>query len=191
MTNAPSGKIQPPMGEVTRLLGRWRRGDAAALDELTPLVYAELHKLADHYMRHERGDHTLQPTALVNEAYLRLTGVRTPAFENRVHFYGAAATAMRRVLVDHAREHGAAKRGTKARGHRRGRGRADRHATGPASACMTRWTSSRRSHPHPRAWWSCGISAACRSTRRRPSSASRRRPSSGTGRSPGRGCMAR
>jgi RNA polymerase sigma factor (TIGR02999 family) len=115
MTNAPSGKIQPPMGEVTRLLGRWRRGDAAALDELTPLVYAELHKLADHYMRRERGDHTLQPTALVNEAYLRLTGVRTPAFENRVHFYGAAATAMRRVLVDHAREHGAAKRGTKAR----------------------------------------------------------------------------
>ena len=88
---------------------------AAALDELTPLVYAELHKLADHYMRHERADHTLQPTALVNEAYLRLTGVRSPAFENRVHFYGAAATAMRRVLVDHAREQGAAKRGRKSR----------------------------------------------------------------------------
>lgn len=66
-------------------------------------------------MRQERGDHTLQPTALVNEAYLRLTGARTPAFENRVHFYGAAATAMRRVLVDHAREHGAEKRGAKAR----------------------------------------------------------------------------
>ena len=103
------------MGEVTRLLGRWRRGDAAALDELTPLVYAELHKLAHHYMRQERTDHTLQPTALVNEAYLRLTGVRSPAFENRVHFYGAAATAMRRVLVDHAREQGAAKRGRKSR----------------------------------------------------------------------------
>ena len=99
------------MGDVTWLLERWQQGEAGAFEQVAPLIYAELRKLASHYMRLERGDHTLQPTALINEAYLRLTGARTAAFENRVHFYGAAATAMRRVLVDHARERGAAKRG--------------------------------------------------------------------------------
>ena len=102
------------MGDVTRLLERWQQGEAGAFEQVAPLIYAELRKLAGHYMRLERGDHTLQPTALINEAYLRLTGARTAAFENRVHFYGAAATAMRRVLVDHARERGAAKRGNRA-----------------------------------------------------------------------------
>src|SRR4029077_159624 len=69
------------MGDITTLLARWRAGDASALDELTPLVYRELHDLADHYMRREHPEHPLQPTALVHEAYLRLTGVRSPKFE--------------------------------------------------------------------------------------------------------------
>ena len=99
------------MGDITQVLARWRKGDSRALDELTPLVYDELRQLAEHYMALERGDHTLQPTALVHEAYLRLAGARRPRFENRVHFYGAAAQAMRRILVDHARRRSAVKRG--------------------------------------------------------------------------------
>jgi RNA polymerase sigma factor (TIGR02999 family) len=99
------------MDDVTRLLARWHDGEPDALAELMPLVYRELHTLASHYLRHERPDHTLQPTALVNEAYLRLTGIRKADFQNRVHFFGAAAQAMRRILVDHARRHRANKRG--------------------------------------------------------------------------------
>lgn len=99
------------MPDITELLDRWGAGDAAAFDELLPLVYAELRHLAEAYLRRERADHTLQPTALVHEAYLRLTGVRAANFSNRAHFYGAAATAMRRVLVDHARSRRALKRG--------------------------------------------------------------------------------
>lgn len=97
--------------DITHLLDRWGAGDSAAFDELLPLVYNELRRLADAYLRRERTDHTLQPTALVHEAYLRLTGVRAAGFSNRSHFYGAAATAMRRVLVDHARGRRALKRG--------------------------------------------------------------------------------
>ena len=93
------------MTDVTELLARWNRGDRDALAELMPLVYAELHRLAEHYMRLEQADHTLQPTALVHEAYLRLAGANGGRFNNRVHFYGAAAQAMRRILVDHARRH--------------------------------------------------------------------------------------
>ena len=100
------------MGDVTGLLARWNRGDREALEELMPLVYAELRQLADHYMADERQNHTLQPTALVHEAYLRLTGVRDGRFANRVHFYGAAAQAMRRILVDHARKRHAVRRGS-------------------------------------------------------------------------------
>jgi len=99
------------MGDITGLLQRWRDGDPQALDELTPLVYDELHQLAAPYMRRERPDHTLQPTALVHEAFMRLSGLREANFQNRVHFYGAAAHVMRRILVDHARRRGAAKRG--------------------------------------------------------------------------------
>jgi len=99
------------MGDITGLLRRWRDGDPRALDELTPLVYEELHRLAAPYMRRERSDHTLQPTALVHEAFLRLTGLRRADFQNRAHFYGAAAQVMRRILVDHARRHKADKRG--------------------------------------------------------------------------------
>jgi RNA polymerase sigma factor (TIGR02999 family) len=98
------------VADVTDLLARWRTGDPAALESLMPLVYAELHRLADFQMSHERADHTLQPTALVHEAYLRLAQVRHSRFENRVHFYGAAAQAMRRILVDHARRRTAHKR---------------------------------------------------------------------------------
>lgn len=98
------------MGDITRLLKRWRNGDPQALEELTPLVYGELRHLAKHYMRQERAGHTLQPTALVHEAYLRLTGLRKTDFQNRIHFYGAAAHVMRRILVDHARRRRAAKR---------------------------------------------------------------------------------
>ena len=100
------------MGDVTGLLARWHRGDPEALEQLMPLVYAELRQLADHYMLRERRNHTLQPTALVHEAFLRLAGESDPKFNNRVHFYGAAAQAMRRILVDHARRRGAVRRGS-------------------------------------------------------------------------------
>jgi RNA polymerase sigma factor (TIGR02999 family) len=96
--------------DITRLLNRWTDGDSAAFQDLIPLVYDALRTLADHYMRHERPDHTLQPTALVHEAYLRLNR-HGSGFNSRVHFYGAAAQVMRRILVDHAREHRAGKRG--------------------------------------------------------------------------------
>ena len=98
------------MSDVTELLARWNAGDAGAFEALMPLVYDELRRLAGHYMRLERPDHTLQPTALVHEAYLRLAGTRDAGFQNRVHFYGAAAQAMRRILVDHARQRRALKR---------------------------------------------------------------------------------
>ncbi len=96
-------------GAVTRLLGAWRSGDSAAREQLISLVYHELHGLAQGYMRGEREDHTLQPTSLVHEAYLRLvdSGV---SIKDRVHFFALAATVMRRVLIDHARSRARAKR---------------------------------------------------------------------------------
>jgi RNA polymerase sigma-70 factor (ECF subfamily) len=97
-------------GEVTVLLKAMKSGDAAAGEKLLPLVYNELHRLAMSYMRRERPDHTLQPTALINEAYLRLAGGSTN-WQNRAHFIGVAANVMRRVLVDHARMHKAGMRG--------------------------------------------------------------------------------
>ena len=97
-------------GDITRLLARWSDGDEEAFRALVPLVYDELKRLAEHYLRDERRDHTLQPTALVHEAYMRLAGAREPALKNRTHFYGAAAQVMRRVLVDHARHRRALKR---------------------------------------------------------------------------------
>ena len=93
--------IQP--GEVTRLLSLWQGGDAGAFEELLPLIYAELRQLASRYLRRERSGHTLQPTALVNEAYMRLVGSDAGQLENRSHFFGLAARTMRQVLVDHAR----------------------------------------------------------------------------------------
>jgi len=96
---------------VTELLVRWRDGDREALDTLMPLVYAELRRLAQHYLRRERSDHTLQSTALVHEAYLRLAGQNPPQWQNRAHFFGIAANIMRQILVEHARAQNAAKRG--------------------------------------------------------------------------------
>jgi len=97
--------------EVTLLLTEWAKGNQKALDELTPLVYKELRQLAAAYLRRERLGHTLQPTALVHEAYLRLVDQSRPNFENRSHFYGVAARLMRQILVDHARRKQAGKRG--------------------------------------------------------------------------------
>lgn len=98
-------------GEVTRLLTAVAQGDRQALDEMLPLVYDELRRLADAYLRDERPDHTLQPTALVHEAYLQLVNQRTVDWRNRAHFIGVAANLMRRILVKHAREKKADKRG--------------------------------------------------------------------------------
>jgi RNA polymerase sigma factor (TIGR02999 family) len=99
------------MGDVTLLLKAIERGDTAATERLFPLVYQELRQLAAAKMAGERDGHTLQPTALVHEAWLRLGGEKQPNFENRAHFFGAAAEAMRRILVDHARARQAARRG--------------------------------------------------------------------------------
>jgi RNA polymerase sigma factor (TIGR02999 family) len=98
-------------GQVTELLVRWRGGDQQALDTLMPLVYNELRQLAQHYLRRERPDHTLQSTALVHEAYVRLVGQDSPPWQSRAHFFGIAARLMRQILVEHARAHLAAKRG--------------------------------------------------------------------------------
>ena len=96
---------------VTKLRRRWRDGERAALDELMPIVYEELRKLAAGYLRVERADHTLRPTDLVSEAYLRLAAANPPELVDRSHFYAIAARNMRRILVDHARVHMAGKRG--------------------------------------------------------------------------------
>lgn len=100
-----------PSADVTRLLQQWSNGQEQALDRLMPQVHAELRKLAGRYLRKERATHTLQPTALVNEAFLKLVDQRSVKWQNRAHFFGIAAQAMRRILVDHARAHGAGKRG--------------------------------------------------------------------------------
>jgi RNA polymerase sigma factor (TIGR02999 family) len=101
----------PSSSDVTALLGDWSRGNQSALDQLLPLVYAELRRIAARQLRSERVGHTLQPTALVHEVYLRLVDQRNVDWRNRAHFFGAAAQVMRRILVDHARRHAARKRG--------------------------------------------------------------------------------
>ena len=100
----------PHVPDVTRLLQDVQHGRDGAADELVALVYAELHGLASRYMRAERDDHTLQPTALVHEAYMRLMDQRNVSWQNRSHFFGIASQAMRRILVDHARRKRATKR---------------------------------------------------------------------------------
>ena len=97
--------------EVTRLLQGWQAGDRQALDNLLPLVYKELRRLAHFQLQGERRDHTLQSAALVHEAYLRLIGLDPPQWESRTHFFAIAGHLMRQILVDYARRHGAAKRG--------------------------------------------------------------------------------
>ena len=110
---SPSGSVYLIhfMSDVTQILNAVDRGDAKAADELLPLVYAELRRLAAYRMAHEAPGHTLQPTALVHEAWLRLVGDVAPKFENRAHFFGAAAEAMRRILVESARRKQREKRG--------------------------------------------------------------------------------
>jgi RNA polymerase sigma factor (TIGR02999 family) len=106
---AESAKRDP--GELTQLLIAWSQGDARALEQLTPLVYAELRKIAHRYMNRERAGHTLQTTAVVHEAFLRLLGNPQENWQNRAHFYAIAAQMMRRILVDYARANLRAKRG--------------------------------------------------------------------------------
>src|SRR6476469_1955304 len=104
---------EPPLSphRVTQLLAEWNHGDNAALVELTPLVYEELRRLAHHFMEGQRPDHTLQTTALVNEAYLRLADQTKPRWQNRAHFFAVAARAMRQILVNYAKSSRAQKRG--------------------------------------------------------------------------------
>jgi RNA polymerase sigma factor (TIGR02999 family) len=106
--------MKPSPSEVTRLLLDWSNGDREALDQLVPLVYDELHRLAHHYMRQERAQHTLQTTALVNEAYVRLIDQNAVHWQGRAHFFAIAAQMMRRILVDYARSRRYAKRGGEA-----------------------------------------------------------------------------
>ena len=105
--------MEPSAGEVTRLLAELRSGNPEARDKLIPLVYTQLHRLAARYMRRERPDHTLQPTALVNEAYVRLVSQKVASWKDRAQFFGIAARLMRQILVEHARAHQAEKRGGK------------------------------------------------------------------------------
>ena len=97
--------------DITALLGDWSRGNQSALNQLLPLVYAELRRMAARHLRGERAGHTLQPTALVHEVYLRLVDQRNVDWRDRAHFFGVSAQVMRRILVDHARSHNAIKRG--------------------------------------------------------------------------------
>src|SRR5687768_11281295 len=102
---------QPSTHEVTQLLIEWSNGDKSALDKLMPLIHEELRRLAHHYMSRERSGHTLQTTALVNEAYVRLVNRKGAHWQNRAHFFAIAAQSMRSILVDHARSLASAKRG--------------------------------------------------------------------------------
>ena len=101
----------PKQHEITQLLAEWSEGNQSALDELYPLVYDELHRLARRYMSRERKGHTLQTTALINEAYVRLVDQKNVHWANRSHFFAISAQIMRRILIDHARRHAYAKRG--------------------------------------------------------------------------------
>jgi len=107
--------MEPSAHEITRLLQAWSEGEQGALDQLVPLVYDELHQLAHHYMARERPGHTLQTTALLNEAYLRLVDSTKPSWQSRAHFFAVSAQVMRRILVDWARSRQAVKRGGEAR----------------------------------------------------------------------------
>ena len=113
--NVSYGLKPPKQHEITQLLAEWSDGNQSALDELYPLVYDELHRLARRYMSRERQGHTLQTTALINEAYVRLVDQKNVHWANRSHFFAISAQIMRRILIDHARRHQYAKRGGGAR----------------------------------------------------------------------------
>ncbi len=105
MAAQPDEAKTPPRGEVSQLLCAWSEGDRRALDKLTPIVYDELRRLARRYLKRERPGHSLQTTALVNEAYLRLVDYKRMQWQNRAHFFAVSAQLMRRILVEHARRH--------------------------------------------------------------------------------------
>lgn len=107
----PKGPRESPSGEVTRLLIAWNAGDRDAVERLMPLVYGELREIAERHFRRERPGHTLQPTAVVHEAYFRLVDQTRVTWKNRGHFFAIASQAMRRILIDHARAREADKRG--------------------------------------------------------------------------------
>ena len=106
--------MEAPRAEITQLLQQWSLGQQDALDRLLATIYAELRRLAVAYLRRERRDHTLQATVLVHEAFLKLVDQREEHWQNRAHFFGIAAQMMRRILIDHARAHGASKSGSDA-----------------------------------------------------------------------------
>jgi len=106
--------MSQPSSDVTQLLREWSRGNQSVVEQLTPMIYSELRRLADSYMRRERPDHTLQPTALIHEAYMRLIQQGQPEWRSRSHFFRFAAHLMRQILVDHARARRAEKRGANA-----------------------------------------------------------------------------
>ena len=132
---------------VTQLLAHWSEGDEAALGELTPLVYEELRRLAHHFMSGQRPDHTLQTTALVNEAYLRLADQTNPSWQNRAHFFAVAAQAMRQILVNYAKAYQSQKRGGGALKVELDEAALDLARTDQQrfSMCMRRWRDWRRS----------------------------------------------
>jgi RNA polymerase sigma-70 factor (ECF subfamily) len=105
MKEPSTPRAAPPNGDVSALLRAWTAGDQQAIHVLTPIVYAELHRLARHYMRRERSDHSLQATSLVNEAYMRLADYTRMEWRDRAHFFAVSAQVMRRILVDDARRH--------------------------------------------------------------------------------------
>jgi RNA polymerase sigma factor (TIGR02999 family) len=120
--NNPDFPIEAAMktsASITQLLIKWRNGDEAALNQLLPMVYSELRRLANYYLRRERPGHSLQPTDLVHEAYLRLVDEKEMDWQNRAHFFGIAAVRMRHILVEHARRRQAAKRGGRGGGEHR------------------------------------------------------------------------
>ena len=161
---------------ITQVLADWANRDPTARDRLVPIVYEELRRLAHHYMRGEREGHTLQTTALVNEVYLRLAGIDALQWRDRAHFFAMAATLMRRVLVDYARQRGREKRGAGVsvdsldenawrRGPRSTSSRSTKRSSGWRPSIHSRAASS-----------SSGSLPACRSRRPRKRSASLRRP---------------
>jgi RNA polymerase sigma-70 factor, ECF subfamily len=102
---------ESPQGEVTKLLAAWREGDREALNKIMPVVYAELHRIARRAWNAQPGNQTLQPTALINEAYLKLAAAENTSFKDRCHFFAVASSAMRQILVNHAKSHLTEKRG--------------------------------------------------------------------------------
>jgi len=143
--------VEPSARQITLILQRWTQGDDHALDSLTPLVYRDLRRIASYILKGERPNHTLQPTALVNETYLKLAGAAKQRWQDRTHFFAVAARAMRQVLVDYARRHRREKRGGKAQILQLDEAlvfAAERSPTRPASTVCTPAECSRSCAPH-------------------------------------------